>query len=87
MADDKPSKLYPPRWAMIYMLVLVLALIAWIILDVLHGVHPGSATGDRGIPRTTSRSCTRRARGASRLRFLGAAPSALVPLPGGTKAL
>ena len=40
MADDKPSQLYPPRWAMIYMLVLILTLIAWIILDVLHGGPP-----------------------------------------------
>lgn len=40
MADDKPSKPYPPRWAMIYMLILALALIVWIILDVLHGGPP-----------------------------------------------
>jgi hypothetical protein len=40
MADDKPGKLYPPRWAMIYMMGLILALIAWIILDVLHGGPP-----------------------------------------------
>jgi len=35
----------------------------------------------------TNRYYPQRARGASRLRFLRAAPSALVPLPGGTKAL
>lgn len=40
MADDRPSKPYPPRWAMIYMLVLVLSAIAWIILCVLHGGTP-----------------------------------------------
>ena len=40
MADDKPGKPYPPRWAMIYLLVIVLALIVWIILDVLHGGPP-----------------------------------------------
>ncbi len=32
MADHKPGKPYPPRWAMIYMLVIVLCAIAWIIL-------------------------------------------------------
>ena len=67
MADDKPSQLYPPRWAMIYMLVLILTLIAWIILDVLHGGPPGVRTlGDRGTPRMTGRSCTQRTRGPSR---------------------
>jgi hypothetical protein len=40
MAGDNPSKPYPPRWAMIYMLVFALALIVWIILDVLHGGPP-----------------------------------------------
>src|SRR6476646_3571849 len=40
MADDKPGKPYPPRWAMIY----TLALIVWIILDVLHGGRPWGST-------------------------------------------
>ena len=40
MADDKPGKPYPPRWAMIY----ILALIVWIILDVLHGGRPWGST-------------------------------------------
>ena len=31
---------YPPRWAMIYMLVLVLCLLVWIILAVMHGGPP-----------------------------------------------
>ncbi len=42
MADDKPSKPYPPRWVVIYMLIIVLGLIVWIILDVLHGGPPWS---------------------------------------------
>jgi hypothetical protein len=42
MAGDKPSKPYPPPWTMIYMLVIALALIVWIILDVLHGGPPWS---------------------------------------------
>lgn len=42
MADNKPGKPYPPRWAMIYMLVLILGLIVWIILDALHGGPPWS---------------------------------------------
>ena len=50
----------PPRWVMIYMLVLALGLIVWIILAVLHGgplmVHSGIATGDRGLPRMTGRA-------------------------------
>jgi hypothetical protein len=48
MADGKPGKPYPPRWAMIYLMVLILCLIVWIILDVMHGVRPGNAVGDRG---------------------------------------
>jgi hypothetical protein len=40
MADDKPSKPFPPRRAMIYMLVLMLAAIVWIILAALHGDPP-----------------------------------------------
>jgi hypothetical protein len=40
VADQKPNKPYPPRWAMIYLLVVVLCVIAWVILDVLHGGPP-----------------------------------------------
>ncbi len=40
MADDKPGKPYPPRWVMIYLLVLALALIVWTILAALHGGPP-----------------------------------------------
>ncbi len=36
------GKPYPPRWAQIYMLLLLLALIVWIVLDVLHGGPPWS---------------------------------------------
>ena len=36
------GKPYPPRWAMIYMMVLILAAIVWIILCVLHGGTPWS---------------------------------------------
>jgi hypothetical protein len=42
MADDKASRPYPPRWVMIYLLVLLLALIVWVILDVIHGGPPWS---------------------------------------------
>jgi hypothetical protein len=34
------GKPHPPRWAQIYMLLILLALIVWIILDVLHGGPP-----------------------------------------------
>jgi hypothetical protein len=40
MADDKPSKPGLPRWAMIYILVLILCAIVWIILAALHGGPP-----------------------------------------------
>jgi hypothetical protein len=63
MADDKPSKPFPPRWAMIYMLVLTLAAIVWIILAACTGIRPGIAIGDCEIPRMTGRSGTQRARG------------------------
>jgi hypothetical protein len=38
--ESGTGKPYPPRWVMIYMLVLVLAAIVWIILSVLHGGPP-----------------------------------------------
>jgi len=63
MADDKPSKPFPPRWAMIYMLVLILAAIVWIILAACTGIRPGITIGDCEIPRMTGRSGTQRARG------------------------
>ena len=40
MADSKASKPYPPRWVMIYLLVLGLCAIVWIILCVMHGGTP-----------------------------------------------
>lgn len=40
MANGRVNKPYPPRWAMIYMLVIVLCLIVWVILDVMHGGPP-----------------------------------------------
>jgi hypothetical protein len=70
MADDKPSKLCPPRWAMIH----ILALIMWIILDVLHGGSPwGPHPGDRGIPQQADRARSGHAR-TSWLRFLCVGP-------------
>ncbi len=40
MADHKPSKPYPPRWAIIYLLVFILCAIVWIILGALHEGPP-----------------------------------------------
>ena len=40
MAKSHTGKPYPPRWAMIYMLVLVRCLLVRIILAVTHGDPP-----------------------------------------------
>ncbi len=40
MGKPDTGKPYPPRWAMIYMLVLMLGAIVWIILCALHGGPP-----------------------------------------------
>jgi hypothetical protein len=40
MADDRPSEPYPPRWAVIYMMALMLGVIVWIILCAVHGGPP-----------------------------------------------
>jgi hypothetical protein len=40
MADSKLDKPYPPRWAMIYLLVLMLCAVVWIILCAVYGGTP-----------------------------------------------
>lgn len=40
MADDKAGQAISPRWVMIYMMVLILALVVWIILAAIHGGPP-----------------------------------------------
>ena len=40
MADSKAGKPYPPRWAVIYMLALLLAVVVWVILVVVFGGTP-----------------------------------------------
>jgi hypothetical protein len=40
MADSNAGKPHPPRWAMIYMLVLAICAIVWVILVVVHGGTP-----------------------------------------------
>jgi hypothetical protein len=40
VANNKPGKPYPPRWAMIYMLILMLCLMAWVIIATVHGGPP-----------------------------------------------
>jgi hypothetical protein len=40
MANGSTHEPYPPRWAMIYMLAFMLALLAWIIICVVHGGPP-----------------------------------------------
>jgi len=40
VASNKPGKPYPPRWAMIYMMIFMLCLIAWVIINAVHGGPP-----------------------------------------------
>jgi hypothetical protein len=40
MADSKAGKLHPSRWAVIYMLALMLAAVVWVILVVVFGGTP-----------------------------------------------
>lgn len=40
MAVNGQSKPYPPRWVMIYLLVLALCLTVWAILCIVHGGPP-----------------------------------------------
>ena len=40
MADSRPTNPGPPRWAVIYTVVLLLCLLVWVILCILHGGPP-----------------------------------------------
>lgn len=40
MANSTTHKPYPPRWAMIYMLLIALVVVAWIIICAVHGGPP-----------------------------------------------
>jgi hypothetical protein len=40
VGNDRQGKPYPPRGVMIYMLIFMLCLIAWVIIVAVHGGPP-----------------------------------------------